>query len=140
MQRQRIARWWRDPFEIRQAPIHASVHFGVHRVSGFMHFWEIKPNGSILTSRRKPLDAESQGWAIAVLRHLYGLLDEFLGVVLKQFIEKDGGRIPAALGLATRISALSFRKFCHVSKPEFALNFSETVPKLLPDLSTKPRR
>jgi hypothetical protein len=79
-----------------------------------MHFWEIKPNGSILTSGREPLDAEPQGWTIAALRHLYGLLDEFLGVVLKQFIEKNCGRIPATFGFATWISALAFPKFRHV--------------------------
>src|SRR5262249_43002622 len=111
----------------------------LHRVFGFIHLREIKPNRSILTSRREPLDTQSQGWAIAGLRHLYGLLDEFLGVVLKQSIEKDGGRVPASLGLATRISAPSFYKFRHVSKPDFALNFSGTVPQLLPGPSRKPR-
>ena len=83
--------------------------------------------------------AESQGWTVAVLRHFYGLLDQLLGIVLEQFIEKNCGRIPASLGLAARISAPAFRKFCHVSKPEFALNFSETVLELLPGPSAKLR-
>jgi hypothetical protein len=52
------------------------------------------------------------------------LLDQLLSVVLKQFIEENGGRIPAAFGLAARISTLAFRKFRHLSKPDFALNFS----------------
>jgi hypothetical protein len=88
----------------------------VHPVSGFIHFRQIKPNRSILAGGREPLDAESQGWAIAILCHLYGLLDELLSVGLKQFIEKNCGRIPAPFGLATRISALSFSKLRHVSK------------------------
>src|SRR5215471_12610083 len=95
--------------------------------------------GRSLRAGGKSLDTESQGRAIATLRHIYGLLDKLLGVGLKQFIEKDGGRIPASLGLAARISAPAFRKFCHVSKPEFALNFSETVLELLPGPSAKLR-
>src|SRR5262249_7889842 len=37
----------------------------VHHVFGFIHFREIKPNRSILTSWLKPLDAGSQGWTVA---------------------------------------------------------------------------
>jgi hypothetical protein len=89
-----------------------------------IHFRQFEADRSILARGREPINAKSQSRAVAAHRHLYRFLYEILGVVLKQFIEQDSGRIPAPPGLTARISALAFSKFTRVSIPEFVLKFS----------------